>query len=77
MDIYYIDGEFVSADRAVIPVNDLAVLRGLGAFELLRTYGGHPFGMEEHRLLRIVKTFKGRQILQMFLDRHGNILVYA
>ena len=48
MDIYYIDGEFVSADRAVIPVNDLAVLRGLGAFELLRTYGGHPFGMEEH-----------------------------
>ena len=48
MDTYYIDGEFVPADRAVIPVTDLAVLRGLGAFELLRTYGGHPFALEEH-----------------------------
>lgn len=48
MDIYYVDGEFVPADRAVIPVNDLAVLRGLGAFELLRTYNGRPFALEEH-----------------------------
>jgi len=48
MDIYYVDGEYVPADRAVIPVNDLAVLRGLGAFELLRTYGGHPFALAEH-----------------------------
>lgn len=48
MDIYYVDGEFVSADRAVIPVDDLAVLRGLGAFELLRTYSGHPFALAEH-----------------------------
>ena len=48
MDIYYVDGEFVSADRAVIPVHDLAVLRGLGAFELLRTYNGHPFALAEH-----------------------------
>ena len=48
MDTYYINGEFVPAERAVIPVNDLAVLRGLGAFELLRTYGGHPFGLDEH-----------------------------
>ncbi|MDJ0720145.1 MAG: aminotransferase class IV [Desulfobacterales bacterium] len=48
MDIYYVDGDFVPADRAVIPVNDLAVLRGLGAFELLRTYGGRPFALEEH-----------------------------
>ncbi len=48
MDTYYVDGEFVPADRAVIPVNDLAVLRGLGAFELLRTYGGRPFALDEH-----------------------------
>lgn len=48
MDIYYVDGEFVPADRAVIPVNDLAVLRGLGAFELLRTYGGQPFALDAH-----------------------------
>ncbi len=48
MDIYYVDGEFVPAERAVIPVNDLAVLRGLGAFELLRTYGGRPFALDAH-----------------------------
>ena len=48
MDIYYVDGEFVPADRAVIPVDDLAVLRGLGAFELLRTYNGQPFALVEH-----------------------------
>jgi branched-chain amino acid aminotransferase len=48
MDIYYVDGEFVPADRAVIPVDDLAVLRGLGAFELLRTYNGLPFALAEH-----------------------------
>lgn len=57
MDIYYIDGEFVPADRAVIPVNDLAVLRGLGAFELLRTYGGRPFALDEH-LNRLAKSAK-------------------
>ena len=55
MDIYYVDGEFVSADRAVIPVDDLAVLRGLGAFELLRTYSGHPFALAEH--LRALAAF--------------------
>jgi branched-chain amino acid aminotransferase len=57
MDIYYVDGEFVPADRAVIPVNDLAVLRGLGAFELLRTYGGRPFALDEH-LNRLIKSAK-------------------
>lgn len=48
MDIYYIDGEFLPADRAVIPVNDLAVLRGFGVFDFLRTYGGRPFHLRDH-----------------------------
>ncbi len=57
MDIYYVDGEFVTADQAVIPVSDLAVLRGLGAFELLRTYGGRPFALDEH-LKRLARSAK-------------------
>ena len=57
MDIYYVNGEFVPADRAVIPVNDLAVLRGLGAFELLRTYGGQPFALDAH-LKRLTASAK-------------------
>ena len=48
MSIYYIDGSFVSSDRAVIPVDDLAVLRGFGVFDLVRTYGGKPFFLKEH-----------------------------
>jgi branched-chain amino acid aminotransferase len=48
LSIYYIDGSFVSSDRAVIPVDDLAVLRGFGVFDLVRTYGGKPFFLKEH-----------------------------
>jgi len=47
-DIYYIDGEFVEVSNAVIPVNDLALLRGYGVFDFLRTYGRKPFCIEEH-----------------------------
>lgn len=47
-DIYYIDGEFIEAFKAVIPVNDLALLRGYGVFDFLRTYGGRPFSVKEH-----------------------------
>ncbi len=48
MDIYYVDGKFVPADEAVIPVTDLAVLRGLGAFDFMRTYSGKPFCLRAH-----------------------------
>jgi branched-chain amino acid aminotransferase len=48
MDVYYIDGVFVSSEAATIPVNDLAVLRGYGVFDLMRTYNGEPLFMEDH-----------------------------
>ncbi len=48
MDIYYIDGEFVPANEAVISVNDLALLRGYGVFDFLRTYNGIPFLLDAH-----------------------------
>ena len=48
METYYVDGRFVPADQAVIPVNDLALLRGYGVFELIRTHGGRPFLLDEH-----------------------------
>jgi branched-chain amino acid aminotransferase len=47
-DVYYVDGEFVAAEDARIPVNDLAVLRGFGVFDFLRTYSGKPFHLKEH-----------------------------
>jgi branched-chain amino acid aminotransferase len=48
LSIYYVDGSFVDSDQAVIPVDDLAVLRGFGVFDLVRTYNGKPFFLKEH-----------------------------
>ncbi|MCX5882179.1 MAG: aminotransferase class IV, partial [Deltaproteobacteria bacterium] len=48
MDIYYVDGKFVPSNEAVIPVTDLAILRGLGAFDFMRTYAGKPFCLRAH-----------------------------
>lgn len=48
MNIYYIDGKYVREDEAVVSVNDMVVLRGYGAFDFLRTYGGRPFFLDDH-----------------------------
>lgn len=55
MSIFYINGEFVDSARATIPANDLAILRGYGAFDFLRTYGGKPFQLGAH-LRRLQKS---------------------
>ncbi|MFP4476151.1 MAG: aminotransferase class IV [Desulfatibacillaceae bacterium] len=47
-DVYYCNGEFVPAAEAAVPVDDLALLRGFGVFEFLRTYNGRPFGLDQH-----------------------------
>jgi branched-chain amino acid aminotransferase len=36
------------ASDAVIPATDEGLLRGDGAFEVIRLYDGHPFALEEH-----------------------------
>jgi len=48
MNTYYIDGRYVPEDEAAISVNDMIVLRGYGAFDFLRTYGGRPFFLQDH-----------------------------
>ncbi len=48
MGIFYIDGEFVSEEKAVLPVSDMAVLRGFAVFDFLRTYGRRPFHLNDH-----------------------------
>lgn len=48
MNIYYVDGQFVEAQQARISVDDLAVLRGFGVFDFLRTYNGVPFHLADH-----------------------------
>jgi branched-chain amino acid aminotransferase len=48
MSVFYIDGEFVNDHDAYIPATDLAVMRGYGVFDFLRTYNGQPFELEAH-----------------------------
>ena len=50
METYYVDGKFVPASEAVIPIDDLAIMRGFGVFDLLRTQNGKPLFLKEHIL---------------------------
>lgn len=46
--IYYVNGEFVPAQQASLPLNDLGLVRGYGVFDVLRTYDRQPFKLREH-----------------------------
>ena len=46
--VCYIDGQFVRGGEARVPARDLAVLRGYGVFDYMRTYGGKVFRLEDH-----------------------------
>lgn len=43
-----VDGEITLASEAKIPATDEGLLRGDGAFEVIRVYDGRPFKLEEH-----------------------------
>jgi len=50
MTIYYVDGKYVPSDEAVLPVDDLSILRGYGVCDIMRTYNGRPYFLNEHIL---------------------------
>jgi len=48
-DFFAVNGTIVPAEQATISVLDLGFLRGVGAFETFRTYGGgHPHALADH-----------------------------
>ncbi len=55
----FLNGEILPASRAVIPVDDRAVLYGDSIFETIRAYSGKPFRLSRHieRLERACKFF--------------------
>jgi branched-chain amino acid aminotransferase len=74
--IYYVDGHFVEADKALIPVDDLAILRGLGVCDLMRTFNGVPYFLQEH-IYRLKKSaekiglalpWSGKDIKEIILE---------
>jgi D-alanine transaminase len=44
----YLNGEFVPYERAVVPVEDRGLLFADGIYEVVRTYRGQLFALEEH-----------------------------
>ncbi|MCF7936625.1 MAG: aminotransferase class IV [Synergistales bacterium] len=48
MSICYCNGSFLPIEEASLPVTDLAVQRGVGVFEAIRTYSGRPFALQLH-----------------------------
>ncbi len=45
---YSINGTLIPIEKAVIKVNDLALLRGYGAFDFFKIYKGKPVFLEDH-----------------------------
>jgi branched-chain amino acid aminotransferase len=55
-----LDGEIMDATEAMLPVTDEGLIRGDGAFEVIRVYDGRPFALEEHfaRLERSARNLR-------------------
>ena len=53
-----LDGRVVPVSEATIPVADEGLLRGDGAFEVVRLYAGRPFALDDHlrRMARSCET---------------------
>lgn len=48
MTLACVDGTVGPAEQATIPATDEGFLRGDGAFEVMRLYGGRPFALDDH-----------------------------
>jgi branched-chain amino acid aminotransferase len=53
-----LDGEIMLVSEATIPVTDEGLIRGDGAFEVIRVYDGVPYAMDAH-LARLQRTGDG------------------
>ena len=56
-----VDGAITPVEEARIPIADDGVLRGDGAFEVLRVYGGRPFALDDH-FARLGRTCAGLRL---------------
>lgn len=53
--VCYVNGRYLALNDATLPVQDLAILRGYGVFDFLRTYHGRPFRLGDH-LQRLARS---------------------
>lgn len=76
MRTYFVDGRYVDAENAMIPVDDLAVLRGFGVCDIIRTFDKKPYLLKEH-IQRLEKSaieiglklpWSKKEIAQIIID---------
>ena len=48
MTTLYLNGRFVQAETATVPLGERGLLFGDGIYEVYRTYEGRPFRVKEH-----------------------------
>jgi branched-chain amino acid aminotransferase len=61
MNLASLDGRIGPAEEMRIPVTDEGLLRGDGAFEVMRLYGGRPFALADH-LERLRRSCEGLRL---------------
>ena len=61
MQLASVDGALGPAAEARIPITDEGLLRGDGAFEAVRLYGGRPFALEDH-YARLARSCAGLRL---------------
>ncbi|HYM58386.1 MAG TPA: aminotransferase class IV [Solirubrobacteraceae bacterium] len=62
MDLASLDGRIGPAAETRISITDEGLLRGDGAFEVMRLYDGRPFALEEH-LARLQRSCDGLRLV--------------
>ena len=72
----FLDGDYVPADAARIPVDDRGVLFGDGVFETVRSYDGKPFRLQKH-LERMAGACQTLRLKQPYAEREVAEAVYA
>jgi branched-chain amino acid aminotransferase len=65
--IWYVGGQWVHPNEAVILINDVAVLRGYSVFESLRTYNRRPFHLDEH----LTRLFRSAELIELEIPWSG------
>src|SRR4051794_9839599 len=79
MPLASVDGAVGPVEEARIPVTDEGLLRGDGAFEVVRLYAGRPFAFDEH-LARLARSCAGLRLeadLDALRDEVGALLAAA
>lgn len=77
--IAFINGEFVSSEKATLHVSDLAVQRGYGVFDFLKVVDGHPYFLRHYldrffhsaSVMRLPVPFSRNELTQIVFDLIG------